>query len=72
LVRRTGTLLAGIVAIAALAGCDGGGSGDLSKKDDKDLRSNFSRPLTPEEAAQMGGGASKATEGAGRPERQRG
>ena len=47
------------VAIATLlAGCTGG-SGELSKKDDQELRNNFTRKLTPEEIAKLGGGPPK-------------
>jgi hypothetical protein len=39
--------------IALLAGCSGG-TGELTKKDDAELRHNFARALTPEEVGQMG------------------
>ena len=37
-----------------LTACSGGKEGDLSKKDDQELRNNFARALTPEELAHMG------------------
>ena len=38
----------------ALVGCSDGGA--LTKKQDDELRHNFTRKLTPEEIARMGGG----------------
>ena len=49
-------------ALLLLAGCSGG-SGELSKKDDAELRHNFARALTPEEVALMG----KSKPASGRP-----
>ena len=49
--NRTLVLLA---SFSLLAGCSGG-NGELSKKEDTELRHNFSRGLTPEEIAHMGG-----------------
>ncbi|RYG26514.1 hypothetical protein EON82_03065 [bacterium] len=42
-----------LVPFALLAGCSDN-NGELSKKDDQELRNNFARALTPEEQAQMG------------------
>jgi len=44
-----------VVAVAAIAGCNGGNS-DLSPDADAKLRANMARELTPEEIAKMGGG----------------
>jgi len=41
------------IPVALLAGCAGGNDGELSKKDDQQLRYNFARSLTPEEIAHM-------------------
>ncbi len=52
-----------LALLGVLAGCSGGTS-ELSKKDDAELRHNFSRPLNPDEIAQMG-----KAKPAGRPSR---
>lgn len=56
-----------ILAIAgtALVGCSG--DAEVSKSDDKTIRNNFNRALTPEEVAKMG---SNSTKGASRPDRK--
>lgn len=41
------------IATLAVAGCSST-DGQLSAKDDKELRHNFARSLTPEEVAMMG------------------
>jgi len=44
-----------LAVVCAVVGCKGsGGTTEVSGKDDAALRNNFSRALTPEEAAQMG------------------
>lgn len=42
------------ILVFALVGCSG--DGQLTKKQDDELRHNFTRKLTPEEIARMGGG----------------
>lgn len=56
-----------ILALAgtALVGCSG--DAEVSKADDKTMRNNFSRALTPDEVAKMG---SNSTKGAARPDRK--
>lgn len=49
-----GAVILALVALLPVAGCSG--SGDLSKEQDDELRNNFTRKLTPEEIARLGGG----------------
>jgi len=44
-----------VVVLSLLVGCSGD-SGQLSKKQDDELRHNFTRKLTPAEIAALGGG----------------
>ncbi len=62
------TLLALMPLALCLVGCQGDSNSDLPKDQDKQLRNNLSRELTPEEVAKMGGGsAGGGTSTAGAP-----
>lgn len=63
-------LAGGLVVAMSLPGCSGGNTSEVSPAKDKEIRNNFSRALTPEEQARMGGGPSKgATPQKGAPDK---
>lgn len=43
-----------LASLAVIGGCNQGGPSELNPDQDKELRNNLSRELTPEELAQMG------------------
>lgn len=65
--RRAALFSLGLAAVAALVGCEA--SSDVSPVQDKQIRNNFSRSLTPDEVAQMGGGKKDASSGAQPPKK---
>jgi len=62
-------LVLGLVVCVSgfLAGCQGGGSSELSPDQDKALRTNMSRQLTPEEIAKLGGSQPAGGQGGSAP-----
>ena len=61
--NRAPIVFLALLALGSMIGCSG--DAEVSKTEDKTIRNNFSRALTPEEVAQMG----NKTDGAARPER---
>ena len=63
-------VLAGLVAVG-LIGCGDTGASEVSPSEDKAVRNNFSRELTPEEVKAMGGNSAQ-TQGAAPPAKSKG
>ena len=50
------------LALVCLAGCEGSPS-TVTKDQDKEIRNNFGRSLSPDEVAKMGGGKKDSSSG---------
>jgi len=70
-VKKAALLAAALAGTWILAGCEGSPS-TVSKEDDKEIRNNFGRSLSPDEVSKMGGGKKDNSAGATAPDKKGG
>ena len=67
--KKAALLAVALVGAWVLAGCEGSPTA-VSKEDDKEIRNNFGRSLSPDEVAKMGGGKKDSSAGATAPDKK--
>lgn len=69
--KKAALLTVALLGIGVLCGCEGSPS-TVSKEDDKEIRNNFGRSLSPDEVSKMGGGKKDSSAGATVPDKKGG